>query len=986
VASFVPPIEGSFTVSAPTRTLLDDSGHCAVLLSEITGPVKAVAPIRSYAKPIAIGGDFLVELSPLPSPAQAAGVFSKLAEAGATMPTFYIGWPGIDPNESGLVEVGEEIVSGPPFRIGATLGPCALAPREWARVLLEAMTAASETDLGPWTAFLTNLGTDQALYVLRHTGQPPAPDEMEFDIRFANGATSVVTIGDGADLAAAVAPGDLFKQGARIRLRTPAGGIPYHTAYDSDLRSSAELQAPADERWFRPSEFPGDVGTILCTDLNGWFGERPAGLPLPRWHTGNRVEPLLDGIETFERLWADLEPLRAPATGALRVARDGTPLGYWAAGLVFHDFELIPGVEESKFVDLVKTMDGHGFQVRLLGAKGFMFDGTETDEQIRLLALALLFVTAGIGLGSVALEALGMDASDETWTRLTFAAVVLAVATSPLFVDKISDKLDFSKEAFEALTPDDGTEPRIALWSRYPARFSDNPSADYPAAVIEQLIAVERTGWHHMKIQVLALPQAGETAPPEYVAYLGGIDLNKNRIDSWAHRWPPNYHDVHVRVTGPAAADVFQMFYERWDDELPRRPAEEGLAAGNTCPRHSPRPGSGHAQTDSLSAIPADGDEIVQIARTLYRPAPANANQGFWYAPEGEASVHDSILRAIHSAREYIYIEDQYMTPADARGAGDEILEALQEAATRCKALILVFSQGTLEQLFGRERRNALFARLQASWSAQPGRVFLPLIHTRQLLGPADRISARGRTVLKSQIATNATQVRVVDGIRVPPAPCWAWIEGELVLVQDVDVDTATGEAALVVARAPAAHLDSWPRIHEAGAPVTFVNLDDVFIHAKVVLIDDVYASIGSANMNRRAMFHDGELNAMVVPGRLRAAANNPVRSLRARIWADHLGIPPQVAESTLADPLAALPLFARPRAAGNPLSRHEIFDDTEAEGIEIRTKSAVQALSTVFGGLGQVGGDIAKAALWRTLIDPTTSLDPFFDTEPFDL
>ena len=35
------------------------------------------------------------------------------------------------------------------------------------------------------------------------------------------------------------------------------------------------------------------------------------------------------------------------------------------------------------------------------------------------------------------------------------------------------------------------------------------------------------------------------------------------------------------------------------------------------------------------------------------------------------------------------------MTPADSGDAGDEIFEALVGAATRCKALILVFPQGT---------------------------------------------------------------------------------------------------------------------------------------------------------------------------------------------------------------------------------------------------------------------------------------------------
>jgi hypothetical protein len=122
----------------------------------------------------------------------------------------------------------------------------------------------------------------------------------------------------------------------------------------------------------------------------------------------------------------------------------------------------------------------------------------------------------------------------------------------------------------------------------------------------------------------------------------------------------------------------------------------------------------------------------------------------------------------------------------------------------------------------------------------------------------------------------------------------------------------------------------------------------------------------------------------MVVPGRLRAAADNPVRSIRCRLWADHLGLPPQLAESELADPIAALKHFERPRAAGNLLARFDLFDDMGPDGIEIQTKDAIEILQTVFSGLGQVGGDIAKAAIWRTLIDPTTSLDPFPDAPPF--
>ncbi|ETL98712.1 hypothetical protein L917_04280, partial [Phytophthora nicotianae] len=39
----------------------------------------------------------------------------------------------------------------------------------------------------------------------------------------------------------------------------------------------------------------------------------------------------------------------------------------------------------------------------------------------------------------------------------------------------------------------------------------------------------------------------------------------------------------------------------------------------------------------------------------------------------------------------------------------------------------------------------------------------------------------------------------------------------------------------------------------------------DIYVHTKLVLIDDVYVSLGSANWNRRSMTSDSELNANVI-------------------------------------------------------------------------------------------------------------------------
>jgi phosphatidylserine/phosphatidylglycerophosphate/cardiolipin synthase-like enzyme len=613
------------------------------------------------------------------------------------------------------------------------------------------------------------------------------------------------------------------------------------------------------------------------------------------------------------------------------------------------------------------------------------FDGSETDEERRLMVIALVIASFGIEGTLPLARAIGKGVSFETGFILKVSAMLLIIASHHVFIDKITDLLDGSKEVIEALTPTGPQTSRYALWSRYPSQFSDNPVASQSGAgVLDALLRLRRIGVWHCKMQLVAAPGTGGL--PAYVGYLGGIDINDNRVESWAHRWPADYHDVHARITGPAVADLFQSFYERYAHEQEHRLPGDGPAAPNTCPCAAPRPGDNGAIP--LGDIDPVADDIVQIARTIYRPSPVNAAEAFWFAPNGEASVHDSVLRAIHSAREYIYIEDQFMAPPDSGNAGDEIIEALIAAADRCKALIMVFPEGTGDKqwMFGVERRDWLMGRLRDAWRLQANHRFLPLIHARPLLDRAPYVASFRRTVLKDDITAGATQIRVVDGKRVPDAPCWAWISGELLLVDHVDLDTLSGVATLTVERGTQGrHLtDSWARNHSAGAPVTFARLDDVFIHAKMVLIDDVFASIGSANMNRRSMFHDGEISAQVVPGHLRAAAVNPVRDLRCRVWADHLGIPPGAALAALADPLEALLLFERTRAAGNTLLPYLLLDDMQPQGMAIERENAIQMLGTIFSGLGQLTGDLVRRTVYSTIVDPTTSLDQFHDADPF--
>ncbi|PRY56624.1 phosphatidylserine/phosphatidylglycerophosphate/cardiolipin synthase-like enzyme [Knoellia remsis] len=64
-----------------------------------------------------------------------------------------------------------------------------------------------------------------------------------------------------------------------------------------------------------------------------------------------------------------------------------------------------------------------------------------------------------------------------------------------------------------------------------------------------------------------------------------------------------------------------------------------------------------------------------------------------------------------------------------------------------------------------------------------------------------------------------------------------------------------------------------------------------VYVHAKVKIIDDWYATIGSDNLNRRSWTHDSELAALVIDGE--GVDHSPfARGLRLRLAAEHLDRP----------------------------------------------------------------------------------------------
>lgn len=277
-------------------------------------------------------------------------------------------------------------------------------------------------------------------------------------------------------------------------------------------------------------------------------------------------------------------------------------------------------------------------------------------------------------------------------------------------------------------------------------------------------------GSQHQKVVVI----------DDAVAYVGGIDLTVNRWDTPAHeprdprrRRPDGeafapFHDAQVMVTGPAARALGALARRRW------RTYDGREIEPPPVPDSSPV----DAQPDDLE------DVRVAIVETLP-------------AIPGREEVRDTerwTVAAIEDARDFIYIENQYLT-------SDVIGRALERRLgdSACPEILIVNPRepsGWLEQATMGVVRARLLRRLRAADRNDCLKVLVPF----------------------------------------------------------------SGDAA-------------------------------VYVHSKLLIVDDRLCYLGSANLSNRSMGLDTECGIG-----LRAADSTDLRAgirrLRRRLLAEHLGVP----------------------------------------------------------------------------------------------
>ncbi|WP_139156245.1 phospholipase D-like domain-containing protein [Superficieibacter electus] len=412
---------------------------------------------------------------------------------------------------------------------------------------------------------------------------------------------------------------------------------------------------------------------------------------------------------------------------------------------------------------------------------------------------------------------------------------------------------------------------------------------------------------------------------------------------------PPRYHwldaghqprmpwqDYQVRIEGPAVDDLVRNFVWRWNSygEESKKSELQTDKPHLTAPVKYPSPKPGTCQV-----------QVLRSASLKMRNKEHDANSD---APAPEMKQDDirrSMFQLISKAEHYIYIENQFFISAFGKPsiADNAPLSAVaKEISGKAAAVASKGGPGNsnaepvneIAEWLGDRITHAIYANMQ-----QPFHVYIVLpVHAEGRLndGPivAQVHQTRQSLVFGSRSLLNRVRqaLWVMEQLSPSERQDWydkipkkeqEWLDKEL--YKDDDFSACDAYVTLL-------NLRAWDNI--GGVPVT----EQVYVHSKLMIVDDRYVLVGSANINERSLKGDGdsELAVLVMDTEHCTqvmddiGTQTPVRQfaqdLRMNAWRKILG--EAAGEVDLEKPASAACWRAiRARAKANTNIYDEVFD-----------------------------------------------------------
>lgn len=333
-------------------------------------------------------------------------------------------------------------------------------------------------------------------------------------------------------------------------------------------------------------------------------------------------------------------------------------------------------------------------------------------------------------------------------------------------------------------------------------------------------------GSHHQKFLVVFL------SGKDCVAFCGGIDVNPNRIDDPRHALKWAYHDTHAQLEGPVVQDFMRLYAERWNDhkDVIQDPSKQ-------------------IKSTNVVIDDTDNDCFVQVTRTMPKGTHNSVSQGI-------QGSFKAVRRAVQRAQHYIYIEDQYLVPYWGHVPFDPtmdfpgnpgFLQDLLDALKRIKFLLIVIPHHMLTPQMLYRRHEFLESLSQAA-------------------------------------GKDAAKIHVYYLKRKKPSK----IPPDVANETEMEENEMMSQGDISNTKQAQARDDFAEIMGGSGASGGRGHSDEIYVHTKVWIIDDVYVKCGSMNVNRRGFTFDSEADFHAIDGAVTRGKRQVALAFKQALFSEH--------------------------------------------------------------------------------------------------
>lgn len=387
------------------------------------------------------------------------------------------------------------------------------------------------------------------------------------------------------------------------------------------------------------------------------------------------------------------------------------------------------------------------------------------------------------------------------------------------------------------------------------------------------------------------------------------------------------WQDVQVRIEGPSVYDLAQNFIRRWNSVQKSYllgPLEQRTRIGpDLCPP-KPADGKGNGGTGKVAV------RVLRSAPLALQREEARATPGTPQPQRAQHEIHDAMVEAIRNAERFIYIENQFFQSAFGEPSAQENsptqrsgpLSYLNSApSTRITSAITRASAANARTRPSNHVSRAIADRIERAiqWGHQFHAYIVLPVHPEGSLADLAIMGQIHWTMQSLVYASDSLVNRVRLALYAKrmckePRDQGQWEAAKrLGLSEASQPGLRTFEAE--IDRSRVNDYLTLLNLRTCQTVAGQVRTEQVYIHSKLLIVDDRFVIVGSANINDRSLAggRDSELAVLLMDlstdtapmdGKNALHVRKLAHQMRVNLWKKHFGL---LGHSDLVQPASSL-------------------------------------------------------------------------------